>query len=149
MNRMQKIAWVNLIGCFLVAMQIGFLAYLMLTPSKVKYLKAAAVLLPGILVLFIGYFCFILRKKQSPAEPDVDERDKLISIKAAQVALISLCILLYIATAIPILMFGIDGSLPLYMLPLINVSIFMIALTIYNATILILYGRGNKWETRH
>ena len=142
MNRAQKKALFNLVGSFLAAAMMGYFCYFMLsgpTADKVFWGRVVvamiAVIMPASLMLSV----FIIRKKQSPAEPAFDERDKLISKKAIQATLVSLCILLYVATAIPILWFGIDGSIPIVALPFINLGIFYMALIIYNGTVLVLY----------
>ena len=142
MNAAQKKALFNLVGSFLAVALMGYFCYFILSgPTQAKLFwgrvvaATAAIVMPVVLILF----AFILRKKQSPAEPAFDERDKLISKKAIQATLVSLCILLYVATAIPILWFGIDGSIPIVALPFINLGIFYMALIIYNGTVLVLY----------
>ncbi len=98
----------------------------------------------------IVYFVFIaasiifLRKKQSPAEPDFDERDDLIKKRAVLVSFVSVWILLAAACIIPRFIVGETGAIPVYVLTFINLGIFMIAMLVYNVAVLVQYGRGGK-----
>ena len=98
----------------------------------------------------IAYFVFIaasiifLRKKQSPAEPDFDERDDLIKKRAVLVSFVSVWILLAAACIIPRFILGETGAIPVYVLPFINLGIFMIAMLVYSIAILVQYSTGGK-----
>lgn len=98
----------------------------------------------------IAYFVFIaasiifLRRKQSPNEPDFDERDDLIKKRATMVSFVSVWILLAAACIIPRFILGETGSIPVYVLTFINLGIFMIAMLVYNVAILVQYGWGDK-----
>jgi len=98
----------------------------------------------------IAYFVFIaasiifLRKKQSPAEPDFDERDDLIKKRAVLVSFVSVWILLAAACIIPRFILGETGAIPVYVLPFINLGIFMIATLVHSVAILVQYGWGGK-----
>ena len=98
----------------------------------------------------IAYFVFIaasiifLRKKQSPAEPDFDERDDLIKKRALLVSFVSVGILLAAACIIPRFILGDEGAIPVFALTFINLGIFMIAMLVYNVAVLVQYGGGGK-----
>lgn len=98
----------------------------------------------------IAYFVFIaasiifLRRKQSPNEPDFDERDDLIKKRATMVSFVSVWILFAAFTLISRLILGMTGSIPIYVLTFINLGIFMIAMLIYNVAILVQYVWRNK-----
>ena len=143
MNRAQKVAWMNLIGRVISIMLIGLLAYFLVsgpTLEKISLLRPAVAVLSAMMGLaFFVFFIFILRKKQSAVEPNADERDQFISKKAVQIAFVAICILMFFATALPMWLYGLDSSIPTAVLPLINLSVFLAALTIYNAVVLILY----------
>ncbi len=143
MNRAQKLAWMNLIGGVISVMLLGLLPYYLLfgpTPEKLGQLRIAVALLIGLWGLAsIVFIVFFFRKKQSPAEPETDERDQQISKKAIQVAFVAICLLMFFATALPMWLYGLDSSIPTVALPLINTAVFLTALTIYNAVVLILY----------
>jgi amino acid transporter len=143
MNRAQKIAWMNLIGGFISVSLMGLMAYYLLlgpTSEKLGQLRIAVGVLLGVWGLAsMVFIVFFFRKKQSNAEPEADERDRQISKKAIQVAFVSICILMFFATALPMWLYGLDSSIPTVALPLINMAVFLAALTIYNAVVLILY----------
>ena len=85
-----------------------------------------------------------LRKKQSPDEPDFDERDDLIKKRAVLACFVSVWILLAAATIISRLIVGQDGSIPVWTLPFINLGVLIIAMLVYSVAILVQYGRGGK-----
>ncbi len=98
----------------------------------------------------IAYFVFIttsiifLRKKQSPNEPDFDERDDLIKKRAVLASFVSVWILLAAATAIPQFVIGIEGTIPVWLLTFINLGVLLGAMLVYSVAILVQYGRGGK-----
>ena len=144
MNRAQKVTWMSLIGGLISVILFGLLPYYLLfggpTSEKLSQLRIATDILLGILgLVFIVFFGFVLRKKQSPAEPEADERDRQISKKAIQVAFVAVCLLMFFATVLPMWIYGLDSSIPTVALPLINMAVFLTTLAIYNATVLILY----------
>ncbi|MBL7216020.1 MAG: hypothetical protein ISS71_10115 [Phycisphaerae bacterium] len=140
MNRAQKTAWMNLITGFIWVIVMGLASYyLMKDPTSAVFRLLAIV--SGIVFLFLlGFIAFVLSKKQSPVEPATDERDRLINRRAIQIAFVGLCILMFLATALPMWICGMDSSIPTVVLPLINMIVFLVTLTIYNAAVLILYG---------
>lgn len=74
-------------------------------------------LITGIAIIFI-------RKKQSPAEVDCDERDNFIKRRAVLASFVSVWILLFVSSMIPRFIVGQDGSIPVWMLPIINLGVF-------------------------
>ena len=143
MNRAQKVAWMNMVGGLISVILLGLLGCFLLlgpTSAKLSLLRYAAILFACVMVLFfVIFFALVLRKKQSSMEPDADERDRLISKKAIQVAFVAVCLLMFFATVLPMWIYGLDSSIPTVALPLINMAVFTITLAIYNAAILILY----------
>lgn len=143
MNRVQKLAWMNLIGGFISISLMGVLAFYLLfgpTSEKLSQMRIAVGVLIGLWGLASMIFIvFFFRKKQSPLEPETDERDRQISKKAIQVAFVAICLLMFFATALPMWLYGLDSSIPTVVLPLINMVVFLAALTIYNAAVLVLY----------
>ena len=139
MNRAQKTAWMNLTTGFIWIIVMGSASYyLMKDPTSVMF--RILTFIAGIVFLFmLGFIAFVLSKKHSPLEPDIDERDYLISRKAIQIAFVGICILMFSATALPMWICGLDSSIPTVVLPLINMIVFLMTLTIYNAAVLILY----------
>ncbi len=85
-----------------------------------------------------------MRRKQSKAEVDFDERDIIIKRKATQISYISLWVLLIIASVVP---FGITdqrGVIPVSALPPSVFLIFLIVMLIHFVAILVQYGLGGK-----
>ena len=143
MNRTQKSALVNL-SLFLV--NVAFFGYLFLTIFVFKSLPdrtGALIWLPPLTVLFGSAF-FLLRKKQSPTEPQADERDRAIMRNAVLVSFVAAWLFLATATVIPALVLGEAGSVPVYLLPFINWGVFVGAGIVYTIAILIQYGRGGE-----
>jgi polyferredoxin len=87
---------------------------------------------------------FTLRRKQSPAEPNSDERDEVIKQKATSVAFLAVCMFLLAASVIPFLFVGQKGSIPAVVMPLINFGIFIDTMAVYSIAVLVQYGRGGK-----
>ena len=144
MNRTQKGAWFALVGCLL---NIAIAVYLIV---KIYALKSPPRLFWGGLSIIIA-ICVLLvlsivfyNKKQSPTEVESDERDKLIQKRAVLVSFVSVWILLGALSIILGFIPGVDGSIPVWLLAIINVCIFFIVMTIYHIAVLVQYGWGGK-----
>ncbi len=146
MNKTQKTAIFNLVGCLFC---ISVMAYTFISififeiwpPGFYgKYWSLIAYI--AVVVASVTF----LRKKQSPAEPDFDERDNLIKKRAVLASFVSVWLLLAATTIIPRFIVGQDGSIPVWTLPLINLGVFLIAMLVYSVAILIQYGWTGKGE---
>jgi len=106
MNRTQKNAWFGLVNCLVAAIFCCFFFYRALfyipasgfrfvSPlSQIEIIvKAILHFWPLVLPFIALILLLILRKKQSPAEPDFDELDIAIQNKATHVAFISIWLL--------------------------------------------------------
>jgi len=110
-------------------------------PNALKIVLFWAFLIFG----FMGLSAFLLyRKKQSCAEVGSDERDGLIKKRAVLVCFISVWILLISSYAVLWRIVGLDGSIPICILPLIYLGVFFAAMLVYNVTVLVQYGWGGK-----
>lgn len=144
MNKTQKSTIVALLAYLFAAVMIICALVNMFTvkadtPMRVgAYLSLAAVFAMPV----IAYFT--LRKKQSPAEPDSDERDNIIKQNATSVAFLAVCMLLLAASVIPFLFVGQHGSIPAVAMPVINFGIFIFTMAVYSIAVLVQYGRGGK-----
>ena len=146
MNRTQKGALVNLAGAM---MCISVTIFLLIEIAVLKRLPEsflekfwvfiAACVLSPILIIFY-------RKKQSPTEVDSDERDDLIKKRAVLVSFVSVWILLYAASIIPRFIVGLDGSIPVWLLPIINMGVLLTIMVVYSMAILLQYGRTNRGD---
>lgn len=147
MNRTQKTAWLNLSG-FLA--NVTIFGYLLITILALKRLPNRLVIL--ILLLLFGvplaWGIFALRRKQSPAEPEADERDKTIMRNAVLASFFSTWLFLAVATLIPAFTLGQEGSLPVFLLPFIHFGVFCMAALVYFAAVLVQYGRARKGELK-
>jgi hypothetical protein len=143
MNRTQKVAWFNLAGVLVcIAIHIWVVVRFLIlktVPGGVERLWPAAVfcvLLAGSIVLS--------RRKQSPAEVESDERDRLIKYRAMAACFVSVWVLLAGATVIPRFVVGLRGAIPVWLLAFINLGVLLGALLVYTAAILVQYGREGK-----
>ena len=143
MNRAQRSALVNLSG---FVANVAIFCYLFVTIFVFRSLPnrtATAIWLP-VLVLWFGSGLLLLRKKQSPVEPQADERDKAIMKNAVLVSFVATWLLLAAATLVLALMLGEAGAVPVYLLTFINWGVFVCAGIVYSVAILIQYGRGGQ-----
>jgi hypothetical protein len=143
MNKTQKWAWCVALLTFLylaINIYIGVEFFALRRFPKGTFW-------PGIVFyLLLGISIIFVRKRQSPVEPDSDERDELIKKRAVRISFISAWLLLASANLIAALIVGQDGSIPVYLLSLTNVTVFLIALLIYSVAILVQYGWRGKGE---
>ena len=140
MNRLQKIAWYNL---------IVMLVSLALTGAAVGTL-AAIVGMPGALGGFgflgisglLGLSPILFRKKRS--QSDLDERDLLIFRRASLVAYSIFWIYFTLACMAPWFVLDQGATIRVVMLPLMLVGGFFIVQLIQSIAVLVQYGRGGK-----
>lgn len=144
MNKTQKGAW------YCLAMFLLSLAIILYVSIKIFLLKSLPDCLLDKSLWAVLYFIIVvtpfvlMRKKQSPAEVDFDERDTVIKRNAVLVAFVSVWILLAAASLIPQFILGKDGTIPVWLLSIINFAVFFIVLLIYTIAVLIQYGRGGQ-----
>lgn len=142
MNRTQKGAWcILIVSLFLILFGILLFAEIVILKNLFTSLHRFIALL---LFSFMVPLFFFLRKKQSPAEVESDERDSLIIKRAILVSLVSTWILLATSCIIPRFIVGYTGYIPVWVISLVNFSIFLVAMFIYSAAVLIQYGWGDK-----
>ena len=141
MNKTQKGAWFNLAGalfCICLFCWVGFSIFgLKKIPDKDFVLVILAVFF-----LITGVSLFYLRKKQSPKEPEADERDKLIQRNAVIAAFVSVWVLLFIANLSLQFVFGAGGLIPVWSLAIISLAMLYIVLIVCCVAVLVQYGRG-------
>ena len=144
MNRTQKAAVFNLIMglLLLVFWTILFSGIFFAGTIFTRFNRFYCLLIVTLVVVFLMF----LRKKQSPEEVESDERDKLIQLKAVLVAFVSSWILLAGVALVPRFIIGINGSISVWVLSIINFVIFLVAMIVYNIAVLVQYGRRDKGE---
>ena len=143
MNRTQKGAWIGLVGALFSIAIISF-AFFKLFVLKKFPVRFEAFLAVGGLLLYVVLLILFLRQKQSPAEVEADERDKLIIRKAAIASFVSVWFCLAALSVVPRWITGIDGSIPVWMLPIMNLGVMFAAMLVYSIAVLIQYGRVPK-----
>lgn len=146
MNRTQKGAWFTF-GVAILLLTFGLIIFTQMFADG-----ATSITLVRIWSLVILFFMVIsvvlLRIKQSRAEVDFDERDNSIKKNAVLVSFVSLWVLLFAASIIPSFLAGDAGSIPVCLLPIINLGVFIIVMLVYSVVILVQYGWGIK-EKNH
>ena len=145
MNKTQKGAWFSLAGT-IFAFTVTFYLIFRLAIQKEPPERFCLYLFPLIFLLYIVAGIFFLLRKQSPNEPDYDERDNRIKQKAWIAAFISVGPLFLAASVIPQLFVGLDGTIPVWLLPIVTVSLIYPVLLVYSIAVLVQYGLGGKGE---
>ncbi len=139
MNKTQKESWYA-ISISLLSFALGI--YMIVEIAVLRRLPEGFgrfFWLPAFL-LITGIAIFFIRKKQSPAEVDSDERDNLIKKRAVLAAFVSVWIILSAVSIVPRFIVGPDGSVPIWLLPIINIGVFYIVLLVYSVAVLVQYG---------
>ena len=145
MNMTQKGAWFNLAGTILV-FSITFYVIFRIAIQKGPPEAFWPHLFISVFLLYIVAGIFFLLRKQSPNEPDYDERDNRIKQKAWIAAFISVWPLFLAASVIPQLFVGLDGTVPVWLLPIVTVSLLYPVLLVYSIAVLVQYGWTDKGE---
>ena len=143
MNKAQKEAILSLVAALFGALLISYL-FITLFIFKIWPIILVVYLTVIVFVTWAIFSFIFLRRKQSPAEPDSDERDNLIKQKGIQVSIISIGFFLVIGSVTPWLFVGLSGSISVVFLPFINLGVFYGAMIIYSIAILIQYGRRDR-----
>lgn len=139
MNRTQKGACVGLAGALFSIAIISF-AFFKIFVLKKFPLRFEAFLAVGGFVLYVVLLILFLRQKQSLVEVEADERDKLVIRRAAIASFVSVWILLAVVSVLPRLVVGIDGSIPVWVVPIMNLGVMFAAMLVYSVAVLVQYG---------
>jgi len=145
MNKTQKGAWFTLTVAILLIVFGAIIYAAMFAPGG----RTAGI---GLLVKVWGWFILVflaggaafVHWKRKPSEVDFDERDNTVKKNAVLVAFVSLWILLFVASIVPGLVAGDAGSIPVCLLPIINLGVFLIVMLIYSVAVLVQYCWGGK-----
>jgi hypothetical protein len=146
MNRTQKSAWMLLAAFLLDVIGLAYVGSIFvwgrMPPGLLGHI--GAVLIP-LAVVTLAVLLFTTR--QSRAEPESDERDKMIMKNAALIGLLTGWLLLALIVLILETTLGQTGSVPVYVLTLLLFAVlFFITVPIYAVAILVQYGREVKDE---
>jgi len=146
MNRTQKGAMMTLSAFLLNA---AFLGYLFIRIFIFKSLPRVSDMAPLLLACaaMATWWVALSRKRQSPAEPEADERDKAILKNAVLASFISILLFLAATVLVLALVLGEAGSVPVYVLTFILFGVCLMAGLVYSVTILVQYGRAAKGDS--
>ena len=140
MNKTQKGAWLSLGGMVLCLSSMGIVYAAIFVPANGLVNFGTAKASAGLTVIYTIVGLVLYRRKQSPVEPESDERDKAIQKNAAIACFASVGISLGLASLIPLLAVGNKGSIPVFLLPIINLIILYVATFVYSIAVLVQYG---------
>ena len=140
MNRMQKIAWYNMIVIVAAltasGATVGLLAIFFGMPKALGGLGFLGI------AGFMGLSPVLFRKKQG--DVDFDERDLLIYRKAIIVAYSIFWLFFTAACMVPYLVLGRGATIRIVVLPIMLGSGYVIFQLTQSIVMLILYGKGDK-----
>jgi len=145
MNKTQKTAWFNLASALLCIVISVWVAIEILVLHRIPEGIIRFWPVP-VFCLFMAVSIILLRRRQSPAEVDSDERDNLIKKRAVIVSFVSVWILLFAASIIPRFIVGEKGTIAVWLLPIINLGVLLIVMLVYSVAVLVHYGREGKGE---
>ncbi len=145
MNKTQKASLVCLLtGLLSLCIFTYIIVKIFIYKSLPSQTLASKAIMAVIYLIFITASVFILRTRQSPKEVESDERDERIKSKAAIAGFVSFGLLLAGECLVLQFTVGYDGQLPAFLVPLINISIFLLSLSVYSVSVLIQYNRGHS-----
>ena len=146
MNKTQKGAWFTLTVAILLIV-FGAIIYAgMFAPGgRTAGLGLVKVWSGFILVFLAGGVAFV-HWKRKPSNVDFDERDNSVRKNAVLIAFVSLWILLFASSIVPSFVAGDAGSMPVCLLPIINIGVFVVVMLVYSVAILVQYGLASKGE---
>ena len=146
MNKTQRRALFTLsISIMLIAFGAIIFTSMFMPGDRTAGVKLVKVWMWVILAISAGGAVFVHLKRRTP-EVDSDERDRYIKKNAILVSFISLWILLFVSSLIPGFVAGDMGSIPVDLLPIINMGVFLVAMLVYSVAVLFQYGREVEGE---
>jgi len=142
MNQTQKRAWLSLASYVIGIPCLAYIFIMLFTFGRLpdSFLGRGWPLVVLWAFIVIGWICIL--RKQSPAEVDSDERDKLIKRRAVLIGFVSVWILLAAVSIILWLILGLDGAIPVWFLTIINLCVFSVIALIFQIAIIVQYGRS-------
>jgi cbb3-type cytochrome oxidase subunit 3 len=146
MNKTQRRALFTVsISILLIALGVIIFNSMFTPGDKTTGVKPVKVWMWLIVAVSVGGVSFVYRKRRA-SEVDKDERDNYIKKNAVLVSFTSLWVLLFAVSIIPSFVAGDAGSIPVCLLPIINMGVFLLAMLVYSVVVLAQYGRTGKGE---
>jgi hypothetical protein len=144
MNRTQKGAWFTLAVAILLLV-FGIIIYsAMFAPGSMTTGTGLVKVWAWIILVFLAGGAALVHWKRKPSGVDFDERDNAVKKNAVLAAFIGLWIVLFAAGIVPSFVAGDEGSIPVCLLPIINLGVFLLVMLIYSVAVLVQYCRGGK-----
>jgi len=148
MNKTQRRALFTLsVSILLIVFGVIIFNSMFMPGDRMAGVKLVKVWIWLVLAVSVGGAVLVHWKRRT-SEVDNDERDSYIKKNAVLVSFVSLWFLLFAVSIIPSFVAGDTGSIPIPLLPIINMGVFLIAMLIYSVAILAQYSRGIK-EKNH
>jgi len=146
MNKTQRRALFTLsVSILLIAFGVIIFNSMFMPGDRTAGVKLVKIWIWLVLAVSVGGAVLVYWKRRA-SEVDNDERDNFIKKNSVLVSFISLWVLLFAASIIPSFVAGDAGSIPVCLLPIINMGVFLIAMLVYSVAILAQYGRSDKGE---
>ena len=150
MNSTQKGAWIFLFSALLGAVGFVYIGSIFVfgqvPPSPFGRIgPVSAALIP---ILIVGLTILFITRRQSPAEPEADERDKTIMRNGVVASFVTVWAMLLLVLLALGLTLGQSGSIPVYLLTVMLFGVWIVTTLIYAVAVLVQYGRMNK-EANH
>jgi len=146
MNKTQRRALFTLsVSILLIAFGVIIFNSMFMPGDRTAGVKLVKIWIWLVLAVSVGGAVLVYWKRRA-SEVDNDERDNFIKKNSVLVSFISLWVLLFAASIIPSFVAGDAGSIPVCLLPIINMGVFLIAMLVYSVAILAQYGRNDKGE---
>ena len=141
MNRLQKIAWYQLI-VILTALGLGGVVTLVVFNKGGEYSKLA--LLPLLVLAFVNFDRMFFPLKAG--EIALDERDESIKKKAVTTAYTIFWFAFIAGCIVPFILLDGTGSVPIIVLPVMVLCAAVLVRLVWSVMVLIQYERGGKRE---
>jgi hypothetical protein len=143
MNKTQKGAWAVLVIALSLSAFVITIPLLWLDEMPIMRIVPRTLIILSLAAM--GSSLIFLRRKQSPAEVDYDERDVVIKRKALLVSHTATWVLIFLGCALPVAITNWRGTFSVDALPIALFALSMADMIVYSLTILIQYGwKGEK-----
>lgn len=148
MNTTQKSTWLLLLSATLGVAGFAYVGSIIalgrIPPRPLGQIVVGFVVLVGLALL--AWTIFLLVRRPSPAEPEADERDRMIRARATVVSFAGSWLLLGVVVLVLGLTLGQTGTIPVYLLTVILLGVAVVIQIVHGVAILVQYGRGGKDE---
>jgi amino acid transporter len=146
MNKTQKGAWFTLTVAILLLVFGAIIYAAMFAPGSRTAGTGLVKVWAWLILVILAGGAALVHFKRKPSDVDFDERDNTVRKNAVLVAFVSLLVLLFASSIVPLFIVGDEGSIPTCLLPIINLGVFLIVMLIYSVAVLVQYCWGEEGE---